>query len=316
MKKSEFRRSPICFLSRWWIVIVVSFVSVFSVDSQELEARRWAHLPTGMEFAGLAYAYTEGDIQFDPVLRLADVDVELHSSIFKYVAAFELFEKSVRFDFLQAYQQGRWEGTLDGLPASTSRTGWSDSVIRFSMNLLGGPPLKGEEYVNYRKSVAGGETIVGAGLAIHLPTGHYLEDKLLNLGTNRFTFRPQLGIVHNRGPWSFETTGNVWLFTENDEFFGGNVLEQSPLYTIQGHVVYTFRPGLWLAAGAGYGTGAQSTLNGVEKNDRKGNLGWGVTLGIPVTKRVGLKLGYVGLRTREAVGADLDTGVAAVSFQW
>ena len=87
--------------------------------------------------------------------------------------------------------------------------------------------------------------------------------------TYRFTFRPQLVVVHNRGPWSFEATAIASLYTDNDEFFDGNELEQDAFYTLEGHVVYTFRPGLWVGAGAGYGYGGESTVNGKGKGDRK-----------------------------------------------
>ena len=41
-------------------------------------------------------------------------------------------------------------------------------------------------------------------------------------------------------------TASSWFYTDNDQFFNGNYLEQNPLYTVQGHVDYTFRPGLWV----------------------------------------------------------------------
>ena len=93
-----------------------------------------------------------------------------------------------------------------------------------------------------------------------------MDDKLINLGTNRYTFRPQLGVVHNRGKWSMELTGAVYIYTDNNDFFNGNRLEQDPYYTIQTHLVYTFFPGLWTAAGAGYGYGGKSTISGEKKN--------------------------------------------------
>ena len=66
------------------------------------------------------------------------------------------------------------------------------------MNLYGAPPLKGKEFAAYRAKVDV-ETIVGTALVVHLPTGDYMDDKLINLGSNRFTFWPQFGVVHNRG---------------------------------------------------------------------------------------------------------------------
>ena len=184
------------------------------------------------------------------------------------------------------------------------------------MNLIGSPPLEGKEFADYRKSVGDHETILGVGLVVQLPTGYYLEDRLLNLGTNRFTIRPQIGAVHTWGKLLMETTGSAFFFTANDEFWNGNTLENDPLWAMQGHLVYTFRPGLWIATGVGWGRGSQSTLNGIAKDDRKTNVGWGVSAGYSFTPKVGIKAGYIGYRTKEDVGADLDNYAFGLSVLW
>ena len=284
--------------------------------SQDLEPRRWSHLPVGTSFAGGGYAYTSGEIAFDPVLQIEDVDLDLHTAAVSYIHSFELFGRSARIDITQAYQDARWRGLLNGVPAASRRSGFSDSMLRFSTNLFGAPPLEGKDFADYRKEMSDAETIVGAGLALHLPTGNYLSDNLLNLGSNRFTFRPQLGVVHNRGPWSMELTGASWIFTENDEFFAGNRLEQDPLFTLQTHLVYTFRPGFWIGTGLAYGGGLESTINGIGKDDRRANVAFGASIGYPINPKFGIKIGYIGLRSQESVGADLDTVTAGFSVLW
>jgi hypothetical protein len=110
--------------------------------AQELEPRRWSHLPIGTNFAGGGYAYTEADISFDPVLKLENVETELHTWAVKYIRTFELFQKSARIGFAQGFQEGRWTGLVDGVPTSIKRSGLSDSALRFAINLYGAPPLK------------------------------------------------------------------------------------------------------------------------------------------------------------------------------
>ena len=283
--------------------------------AQELEPRRWSHLPIGKNFVGVGYVYTKADIFFDPVLRIEDAEMEMHTWAFKYIRTFELLQKSSRIDFTQAYQEGRWSGLLNGAPASITRSGLSDSVLRFAINLFGAPPLEGKEFAAYRAKVDI-ETIFGAALVAHLPTGDYMNDKLINLGTNRFTFRPQLGVVHNRGKWSFELTGSVWLYTDNNDFFNGNKLEQDPYYTIQTHLVYNFRPGLWASASAGYGYGGESTVSGVEKNDRRENLGWALSFGLPITRQLDVKFAYRAIRAQESIGQDSNDFGMAFSIFW
>lgn len=282
---------------------------------QDIEPRRWSHLPLGSNFSGGAYAYTTGDITLDPVLRIEDAEFDLHSVVGKYIRSFELLGKSARFDLIQGYQSGQWTGLLNGVPTTVERDGRTDTTLRFAINLMGAPPLAGREFAEYRAK-ADHETIIGAGLALQLPTGEYFNDKLINLGSNRFTFRPQLGVVHNRGKWSAELTTAAWLFTENDDFFNGKQLEQDPLYTADAHLIYTFRPGLWLSASLGYGGGSESTVNGVPGDDRQNNLGWGLGLGIPINRALGVKIAYIGTRTHARTGLNTDTYTCGFSFMW
>jgi hypothetical protein len=283
--------------------------------AQELEPRRWTHLPIDTNFFGGGYAYTEASIAFDPVLHIENATLEMHTWAARFIRTFEVFDRSARIEFGQAWHEGYWAGLLDGVPTTVQRTGFSDSVVRLAVNLVGAPPLAGKDYSAYRKATDS-ETLVGAALSVQLPTGQYKKNKLINLGSNRFTFRPQLGILHNRGRWSFELTGAAWVFTDNDSFFNGNRLEQDPLYALQGHAVHTFPSGLWLALGAGYGFGGQSMINGVKKNDRKENVAWTIGAGYPVTSRLNFTATYFGNRQQTAVGADSETFSVGLSAFW
>ena len=204
---------------------------------------------------------------------------------------------------------------LNGAPATVDRNGLADTSVRFAMNLLGAPPLAGKEFAEYRAK-ADHETIVGMGLVLQLPTGQYYDDKLINLGNNRFTFRPQLGVVQNLGKWSAEITTQAWFSTENGEFFNGNRLEQDPLYGVDAHLIYTFRPGLWLAGSVGYSGGGVTAVNGVASDNYQSNLGFGLGLGIPITRAVGLKIAYIGTRTLVRTGLDSNTFTCAVSVMF
>jgi hypothetical protein len=272
-------------------------------------------VPKNINFFGAAYGYTKADISLDPTLLIEDAELDLNTFAVKYIHTFELFEKSARVELISIYQDAQWEGLLDGDPRTVKRSGFGDPVVRFAINLLGAPPLHGKEYVSYRKSIDR-ETIVGAGLEILLPVGEYFEDKLLNLGGNRFVFRPQIGMVHAWGNWSAELTGSPWFFTDNDEFFGGHLREQDPYYTIQTQLVYNFRPSLWIAASAGYGIGAESKIDGVRKDDENENFVWALSLGFPLPKHLSGKIAYIGNETLVSTGADSDTILVGIVVNW
>jgi hypothetical protein len=119
---------------------------------------------------------------------LEDVEMKLQTWAGKYIRTFELFDKSARIDLIQAYQQGEWTGLLDGVPASVSRSGWSDTLLRLAVNLHGAPPLSGKEFAAYRSGKKA-DTIVGMGLVVRLPTGESLPGP--------FCFRDLQNITRN-----------------------------------------------------------------------------------------------------------------------
>ena len=280
---------------------------------QEIEPRRWSHMPIGANFAGAAYAYTSGDISLEPELRIQNATFDLQTIGLKYIRSFEVLGMSARVDVTQPYQIGHWSGLLNGAPAKVERDGLADTSLRFAVNLLGAPPRAGKEFAEYRAK-ADSETIVGLGIVLQFPTGQYFDDKLINLGNNRFSFRPQLGAVHNFGKWSAELTTQAWFFTDNDEFFNGKRLGQDPVYSADANLIYTFRPGLWLAGSLGYAGGGVTAVNGAPSDNRQSNLGFGLGLGIPISRAIGVKIAYIGTRTEIQTGLDTDTLTCAVMF--
>jgi hypothetical protein len=139
---------------------------------------------------------------------------------------------------------------------------------------------------------------------------------LLNLGQNRFVFRPQVGISHLSGKWTTEVTADLAFYTDNDEFWAGNKLEQDPLFLMHGHLIYNFRPGLWLGASMGFDYGGESRVNGIDKKDEKQNFGWGVSGAYPINRYMGVKLAYLNIRTQEPTGSDSDSVVLSLSYAW
>jgi len=281
----------------------------------DLQTRLWSHLPMETNFAGVGYAYTEADIFLDPVLLIEDAEMELQTWAGRYVRTFELFDKSARIDLTQAYHKGEWEGLLDGAPASVSREGFSDTFARFAVNLYGAPPLRDKGFAEYRSKM-NTETILGAGLAVRLPTGEYMEDKLINLGEHRFAFRPQIGGIHSWGKWTLEATTQVAFYTDNDEFYNGNKLEQAPLSITHGHLIYNFKPGRWVAVSAGFDYGGERTINGIKKDDKKKDIAWALSFSYPINRHYGAKIAYIGSRTQESTGFDTDTLSAALTAYW
>ena len=296
--------------------VVGSYLAMVAVVSaQDVEPRRWTPLPVGTNVLSAALAHTDGKIYADPVLRITDAKVESRTFLLSYLYAFDLLGQSARVDVHLPQRETRWRGQLDGEWRSVGRSGPGDPRVRLSVNLLGGPALGGTAFRAYTAAHPV-NTVVGAALAVTLPVGEYLKDKLLNLGENRFVIRPELGIVHTRGPWSWELTGSAYLFTDNDAFRGDHQRTQDPLYALQTHLVRTFTPGWWISLSADYADGGESRVDGIRKHDRRGDLLYGVSLGLPINRHSSVKIAYVGSRTQEVIGADTENLAISFSFRF
>lgn len=291
------------------------FVAVAGAPSigaaQDLEPRRWTHLPTGTSVFAFTGAYTTGDLSFDPVLRIEDAEVDLYTAVAGFTHYFALGDRTARVDVVVPFQSGRWDGLVDGVPRTVDRDGLADPVIRLSTSVFGAPAVSAGDFRAYRAEHQV-ETTAGAALELRLPLGEYQEDKLINLGQNRFAIAPQLGVLHTRGEWSYELTGTLSFFTENDEFFGGHELEQDPLFLVQSHVVKLFGPDWWAAAGAAYSFGGESTIDGVAKDDERSTLIYGASAGRRLGASQGLRIGYA----RNDTLADTGTDTHSVALGW
>jgi len=284
-------------------------------QAQDLEPRRWSHLPIDLNVVGFGAGWTNGDILLDPVILAEDVTYDLYIGGAGYVRSFEMLGKSARFDFTVPYGAGRWEGFVDGEYTSIRRRGFADPFMRFSINLLGAPPLKGKEYVQYRRDNPV-TTTVGAAIGIRLPLGDYNEDWLINLGNNRFVVRPQLGVLHQRNKWQFELTGSVFLFQDNDEFWQGTVREQEPLWFAQGHVIYAFKPRWWASASFGYAYGGRNEINGDKKEDAYRKRYLALSMGFPITASQSMKVTYFTADTHTSRGVNTDAWLIGWSINW
>lgn len=303
--------TPLLWLLPWAFIVLATRTAV----AQDMEPRRWTHLPVDLNVLGVGYIYSTGDLHFDPALRIEDATVEMHTALVTYNRTFALFEQTARVDVQVPLQHGVWDGLVNGEPRSVTRDGFGDPRIRLSIDLAGAPALRGEEFVAYRRSHPV-NTIVGAAVAVRLPLGDYDDSKLINLSDHRFVIEPQLGVLHTIGPWSFELTGSAFIYTDNDDFFNGNTYEQDPLLAVQAHVVHTFKGGWWISAGGAYGTGAKSTVNGVENDDERHNLLYGASIGIPLSGSQSLSLGYIRRNALADAGIDSHNFIVGWSIRF
>jgi Putative MetA-pathway of phenol degradation len=175
-------------------------------------------------------------------------------------------------------------GLVSGEPREREMSGFGDPRFRLSINLFGAPALSAKEFTNYRQDL-----IIGASLQVSAPMGQYDDSKLLNLGNNRWSFRPELEISKAWGPWIIEVAPSITFFTDNTDFFNGSTLAQAPIYLVRGHAIYNFESGASMSLDGTYFTGGRTSLNGVRGENEQTNTRAGLTLALPVDRQNSIK---------------------------
>lgn len=286
-------------------LLIVAAHYALPAHAQEIEPRAFSPSPVGVTFVVAAYGRSTGGILTDPSLPVDDVEATIDAGAIGAGRTFAFFGHAASVSVVQPWLSGHFTGTLNGEDAEASRSGNGDLKLRFATNLLGGPALTPAEFAARKPG-----TTLGFSLTVSAPTGEYYPSKLINVGTNRWAVKPEFGVVKPLGKWYLEAMAGVWLFQDNDDFFGGQRREQDPLASLQAHVSYTFRPKLWLAFNTTWYEGGRSTLDGVLKDDRQSNTRYGLTLSVPLGRTQSLKFHWNdGASTR--IGSDFTSwGVA------
>jgi hypothetical protein len=280
------------------------------VVAQELIPAAYTPAPFGVNFVGLSVTSNRGDLAFDPSGPIDEADADIIASTFTYARTLDLFKRSASATVILPYVVGDLEGLYLGEPAAVNRSGTGDLAMRLGVNLLGGPAMKPREFAAYRP-----KTLLGASLTVRAPTGQYDPTRLINIGTNRWAFKPEIGVVQVMGKWAVDAYVGVWFFTENSDFIGGTTRRQDPIYSGQVHVRYLFKRGLWAAVDTNYWYGGKATIDGVGGDDLQENSRVGITVSWQVQRSHNIRVAVSrGAFTR--IGGDFDSFGVSYGYSW
>jgi hypothetical protein len=279
--------------------------------AQELEPRAYTNLPVGLNFVGIGYGHSSGGVGVDASLPVEDAELTVQTAFAAYAHSLDVAGRSAKIDVVLPY--GWLDGTalVNGQRRERVVDGLADPSVRFGVNVLGAPALSPAEFARYQQDV-----IVGVSLRVTAPLGQYDDTRVVNLGTNRWSFKPEVGVSVPLGPWTLDGYLGAWFFTTNDHFFPGNaVREQDPLVAVQGHASYTFRTHAWVAFDATWYGGGESTVNGAPPSIRQSNTRLGGTFSVPISRRQSLKFAAsTGAAVR--TGSDFDNYLVGWQVLW
>jgi hypothetical protein len=273
--------------------------------AQDIEPRAYSNAPVGVNFLIAGYAYTRGGLSFDAALSLDNAKINTSNAVLAYARVLDLWGNSGRFDAIVPYTWLSGTAEYQGDPVQRTVNGFANPAFRLSWNFFGAPALSLKEFAGWEQDL-----VIGASLRVSAPWSQYDSARLVNIGTNRWSFKPEIGISKTVGQWTLEAAAAATIFTDNTDFYGGSERSQDPIYSVQGHVIYGFSGGSWASLDGTYFAGGRSTLNGVLKSDLQQNWRIGATLALPVDRANSVKFyASSGLSARTGNSFDL-VGVA------
>ena len=278
--------------------------------AQELEPRAYSAAPVGTNFAVAGYSRVRGEVLTDPSLPITDVQARIDLYIAGYARTFDLGGRTASLGLAVPFARADVSGNVFDASRQVHRSGIGDVRLRFGLNFLGNPAVSPREFAQRTPTA-----VAGASLSLVAPTGQYESSRLVNVGSNRWALKPELGISHPIGDGFVEASAGAWLFGDNREFLGRQRRSQEALYVLQLHAGYNFRPGLWLAFNGAYANGGRTSVGGVESQDVQHNSRYGVTLSVPIDKSWSAKLAWSqGFATR--AGGDYEILALVLQYRW
>jgi hypothetical protein len=163
----------------------------------------------------------------------------------------------------------RLGGSITDPNIQVASAGAGDSSYQFAMLLKNGPTRS-----------------LGVSLTVTAPTGRYDGDRILNPGSDRWSFKPELALSHPFGAerkWQLDTYANILFYTDNTSYHGREILRQEPLAGLEGHLSYTFNDALWISADTRYAFRGTTFVDGTDQNNAQQNVSVGSELNLSLS---------------------------------
>ena len=292
------------------LCIAIFVLASSQARAAELEPRAYSNAPIGMNFLIAGYAYSKGGLSTDPASPIQDAHLNINTGVLAYARSLDVWGKSGKFDIIMPFSDLSGTALVSGQKVERNISGLNDPRFRFSVNFIGAPALSMQEFASYQQDL-----IVGASVQVSAPLGQYDPSRLVNIGTNRWFIKPDLGISKALGAFTLELSAGAFFFTKNDDYYGGGTLEQDPVYTTQAHITYSFGGGVWAALDATYDFGGRTTVNSVQNDDAMENSRFGATLALPVNRNYSVKL-YASSGVSTRTGSDYKLAGTALQYRW
>jgi hypothetical protein len=252
------------------------FCTPGKASAQFNDARAYDNTPVGVSQLELDYTYVRSNASLDPSLAIVGANLNLNQGTIGYTHYFGVLHRLAWVE--AALPLAGLDGSIAGTNVHGSVSGAGDSSYQFAILLKGGPALSIEQFASYKPA-----TSLGLSLTVTAPTGLYDSNKVLNLGSDRWSFKPEIALSYPFGPdqkWEFDAYGNASFYTDNTSYRGRQILRQEALPGLEGHISYSFNESIWASLDTRYSFRADTFVDGVPQDNAQQNVVLGSELNI------------------------------------
>src|SRR5689334_2425297 len=183
-------------------------------QAQELDQRTYSPAPVGTAIVVGGFGRSQGGFILDSSLGIDNVEADLWFTTTGFGYYFDLGGRQARVLAVLPVAWGDITAEIGDELQRQDLEGLTDPRFKLSVGLLGAPALTLDELARAPR-----RTVLGASLTVVPPWGQYDSARLVNLGNNRWAFKPEIGISHPAAGFSLEGYAAVWLFTTNGAYF-------------------------------------------------------------------------------------------------
>src|SRR4051794_36372683 len=282
-----------------------------AAHAQDLVPRAYLVTPKSSNAVITSWGWNQGEINVDPSIPIEDSSGRFSTYVLSCYHSFSLLGRSSNIVVSAPYINGGIQGTLAGVTGHVFPSGMADARIRISANLSGGPAMNLDEFRKWRE-----KRLIGASLTVVIPSGQYDQARVINLGTNRWSFKPEIGLTRRWGRWVAEGYLGVWVYSKNGAFYPGNSTRtQNPTGALEGHIGYYVKRGLWVSLDGNFWVGGRTAVDGTAKRDFQTASRVGTTASIPLSRHQSVKVSYSGGAFRR-VGGNFQTLSLGWQYSW
>lgn len=250
--------------------------------------------------------FLDGNQNLDPGATSRNLDLDVDVGVLQYTHSFSLFDNACGAFLIAPF--GSTEGTFNfpRFSLTGKSSGLADIQLGGVFGLYGSPALEVADYLTYDPGFS-----LGLLAKLTAPTGEYDENKVINLGSNRWGLQVGVPMGYYLGEsflddelTTFELLPSVFFFGDNSDPFRAGESSQDPLFQIEAHITRNLSRMVWVSLDANYQYGGETSTDGISGNDSRESFGLGGTIGVNLSKTLSINATYGGIISHNDNGAD------------